>query len=203
MTDEPKHSKVGRPSNKEERSEQIMQALVRCVARFGIEGATLSSVAQEARLSRPLIRHHLGNRDEMITHLQHFVLTRFDQGIDALMAALDGQAEPSALVDVLFNDHSHNSPSMTLAFAALTAHARADDGLKEDCRNIILRMEAEIATFLTPHMPGSDAARDCAHGIIAIYFNVTAFEALDMPQDWTNRARNLAAHLLKIIGQAT
>ncbi|MEM6589272.1 MAG: TetR/AcrR family transcriptional regulator [Pseudomonadota bacterium] len=197
MTDDAKSPTVGRPSNKEERAEQIMQALVRCVARFGIEGATLSGVAEEAGLSRPLIRHHLGNRDDMITQLQEFVLNRFNLGIDALVAALDGYDEPRAVVDILFTAEGHSDPSMTLAFAALTAHARGDDALKEGCRNIVLRLEDEIARALTPHMPDREVAQDCAHGIIAIYFNVTAFEALDMPQNWADRARNLALLLIE------
>jgi AcrR family transcriptional regulator len=61
---------AGRPSNRDERYAQVMQALVRCVARFGLEGASLTQIAAEAGLSRPLIRHHLGNREDMIAALQ-------------------------------------------------------------------------------------------------------------------------------------
>ncbi|MEO0370661.1 MAG: TetR/AcrR family transcriptional regulator [Pseudomonadota bacterium] len=200
MSSNAKEPKVGRPSNKDERSEQIMQAFVRCVVRFGIEGATLSRVAEEAGLSRPLIRHHLGNRDEMIAQLQCFVISRFTENNNALMAVLKGQDDPRAVVDILFAEDSHSDHAMTLTFAALTARARDDEALKEGCRNIILRMETEIATFLTPHLSSPDTAQDCAHGIIAIYFNVTAFEALDMPQSWADRAKNLALTLLTTFG---
>ena len=56
---------VGRPSNRDDRYEQIMQALIRCVARYGVEGASLAQIAEEAGLKRPLVRHHLGNREDM------------------------------------------------------------------------------------------------------------------------------------------
>ena len=57
---------AGRPSNQNERYLQVMEAMVRCVARFGLDGATLERIAAEAELSRPLIRHHLGNREDML-----------------------------------------------------------------------------------------------------------------------------------------
>ena len=55
---------MARPSVKEERREQILTAYEQCVARYGVEGATLDKVAEEAGLARPLIRHNIGNREE-------------------------------------------------------------------------------------------------------------------------------------------
>ncbi len=189
-------SGVGRPSNKDERYDQVMLALVRCVARFGLEGTTLTKVAEEAGLTRPLIRHHLGNRADVISALQDFVLARFDTDIDALIEALPDQNTGASLNDLLFSDRGASDPAMTMAFAALTAHARSDKSLRKRCRACILRLETEVARVLAAEIPDESAARTTAHGIVALYFNVTAFEALDMPRVWRKRARTVAHSLL-------
>lgn len=190
-------SGVGRPSNRDERYEQVMSALVQCVARFGLEGTTLSKVAEQAGLTRPLIRHHLGNRDDMICELQDFVLSRFDADVDALIEALPDRNIGASLIDLLFSSSGASDPAMTMAFAALTAQARSDEKLRERCRACVLRMETEVARALAAEMPGAAAAQTAAHGIIALYFNVTAFEDLDMPSDWQARGRTVARSLLQ------
>lgn len=190
-------SAVGRPSNRDERHEQVMLALVQCVARFGLEGTTLARVAEQAGLTRPLIRHHLGNRDDMIAELQDFVLSRFDADVDTLIEALPDRNVGVRLIDLLFSNEGAGDPAMTMAFAALTAHARSHESLRERCRACIMRLEAEAARMLADDIPDEDTARATAHGIVALYFNVTAFEALDMPEDWRERARSVAHSLLR------
>lgn len=186
---------VGRPSNRDERYEQVMRALVQCVARFGLEGTTLSKVAEVSGLTRPLIRHHLGNRDQMMRQLQDYVLARFDEDVDVLVDALPQRNTAAFLVELLFSAHAVSDPSMTLAFAALTAQARSEPELQRRCREQILRMERAVARALEAEAE-ANAARSAAHGIIALYFNMTAFEALDMPQDWQARAKDVARSLI-------
>lgn len=189
---------VGRPSNRDERYAQVMQALVRCVARFGLEGATLTQIAAEAGLTRPLIRHHLGNREEMIAALQSNVLQSFTEQTHALIVALPEDASSVGLVEILFSDTDDSSPDMVLAFAALTARAAEDANLRAACRESLLAFEAAITEVLRKDHPhaGHHAVDAAAHGIVALYLNVASLAPLDMPQQWTRNARGLARHLL-------
>ncbi|MDA7966497.1 TetR/AcrR family transcriptional regulator [Ruegeria sp.] len=189
---------VGRPSTRDERYVQVMQALVRCVARFGLEGASLTQIAAEAGLTRPLIRHHLGNRDEMIAALQDYVLQSFADQTQALVAALPKDAAGPTLIDLLFSDTTGSSPDMVLAFAALTARAAEDADLRTACRASLLEFEAAIRGALGQAYPQADDRRvdAAAHGIVALYLNVASLAPLDMPQEWAQTARTLACKLL-------
>lgn len=191
---------VGRPSNRDERYEQVMQALVQCVGRFGLEGTTLSKVAEVAGLSRPLIRHHLGNRAEMIGELQDYVLRRFDEDVEALVTSLPKTGAGPFLIDLLFSPRAVTDPGMTMAFAALTAHARTDPSLQQKCQERIFAMEEAVAHALAADAPEAEAARRAAHGIVALYFNLTAFEALNMPHDWRERAKAIAYSIMQDAG---
>ncbi|MGH3225487.1 MAG: TetR/AcrR family transcriptional regulator, partial [Streptosporangiaceae bacterium] len=48
------------------RREQILDAVTRCVAEYGLEGTTLERVAEASGFSRGHIRHYVGNREEML-----------------------------------------------------------------------------------------------------------------------------------------
>ena len=57
---------MARPRVTEERSRQILDAVEVCVARHGLEGASLQRIAEQAGLARGLLRHHVGNREALI-----------------------------------------------------------------------------------------------------------------------------------------
>jgi len=189
---------AGRPSNRDERFEQVMVALTRCVARYGLDGASLSAIAKEAGLSRPLIRHHLGNRDELIAALKDYLLRSFTEQNEAMIACLPTEARSEALVDLLFSDSAGSSPEMVLAFAALTARSAEDTGLRAACRESILEFEAAVASILRSDHPQADgkALNAAAHGIAALHLNVASLAPLDMPQEWTETAHEVARKML-------
>ncbi|ATG34768.1 transcriptional regulator BetI [Phaeobacter piscinae] len=190
---------MGRPSNRDERYEQVMQALVRCVARYGLEGASLAQVATEAGLTRPLVRYHLGNRSEMTLALQAYVLDSFDSQTDALVEALPKADPGTALVELLFDDTCGTSPDMVLALAALTAKASGEVKLRDACRASVLNFEAAVAGALRGAYPqaGAGAVDACAHGVIALYYNVSSLRPLEMPATWSETARGLAVKLVR------
>lgn len=189
---------AGRPTNHDERYEQVMHALVGSVARYGLDGASLSQIAKEAGLSRPLIRHHLGNRDDIIASLADFVLKTFADQSDAMLATLPVAGPSDAIIEMLFSKDAASEPELILAFAALTARASDDPSLRERCRASLLAFEAAIAETLLSDHPSADPinADKAAHGIVALYLNQISLAPLDMPESWQGHARNVAQKLL-------
>lgn len=194
---------AGRPSNRDERHAQVMQALIRTVARYGMEGASLSSIAKEAGLTRPLVRHHLGNRDELLDALQVYVLESFKQQTVELIDALPKNSPARALIDHLFADHDATDPDLILAFAALTARAVDDPALQKGCRDVVTGFERAVADVLAsdsraPPLEASDAAQ----AITSLYFNVISLSPLNMPKDWIATAHRISAKILENLGES-
>lgn len=196
---------VGRPTNRDERYHQVMEALVRSVARYGLDGASLSQIAKEAGLTRPLIRHHIGNREDMIAALTDFVLKSFDDQTQALVASLPKEKSSTALIALLFSDGAVSQPDMVLAFAALTARAAGDAKLRHQCRETLLDFETAVADILLRDHAGADGAAlsAAAHGITALYFNLTSLAPLDMPPAWKTQAALVARKLLEELDTPT
>ncbi|MEM7045656.1 MAG: TetR/AcrR family transcriptional regulator [Pseudomonadota bacterium] len=186
-----------RPSLKDVRSAEILAAFASCVARFGLEGATQERIAKAAGVKRTILRHYLGNRDEMINALIDFVVTDFDDQSQALFDALPSTDRVATLLDVLFGTSGRTSPDMVLVFEALVAaadrHPKARKALLAWTQRFIDAVEAELATAFP------SAARDkvmaAGHGIVALYFNADSLHPLRPPKSW-DRAARAAADLL-------
>ncbi len=193
---------AGRPSNRDARYTQVMEALTRTVARFGLEGASLSAIAKEAGMTRPLVRHHLGNRDEILTALQAYVLDRFQQQTAEMIDALPKDRPAQALVDQLFDDRDASDADLIMAFAALTARAVDDPALQRGCRDVVLGFEDAIAGVLASSCQVPEkAAKEAAQTITALYFNVISLSPLNMPQDWVATANRISVNILENLGK--
>ncbi|MEX0349367.1 MAG: TetR/AcrR family transcriptional regulator [Paracoccaceae bacterium] len=192
-----------RPSLKDQRSHEILDAYLTCVARFGLEGATQERIANEAGVKRPLLRHYLGNKDEMITSLTNHVIAGFSEALDGLRQTMPGDATPSDLVDALFADNSGTDPRLMLTYQALvtTVPDRPDlrQGLMDSLTDFFDVVEA-ILRRAAPSAPDSDI-RAATQGISAIFVSMDALSPLDPPKIWREELK-LAASLLASVLEA-
>lgn len=68
---------MGRPSNREERRQEILAAFARVLADHGFAGATISSVAAEAGVAPGLVHHHFESKGELLSSLLTDLVARF------------------------------------------------------------------------------------------------------------------------------
>ena len=187
-----------RPSLKQQRSREILEAFVTCVARYGLEGATQDRIAEEAGVRRTLLRHYLGNRDDMVAALGTHVVARFDQLTDAFGEALHHSGTPSELIDLLFDAGSATDPRLTLVFQALTSAAQTNPQLRDPLRASIERFIALLSghlrrVFAGQRKPACDAV---AHGLAALFMTADSLSPLAPPPAWRTAQRRAAALLI-------
>lgn len=58
--------RIGRPSLKDQRRREIVEAFIELVAAHGLEHVSLDDVAADAGVQRAALRHFVGNRDQLI-----------------------------------------------------------------------------------------------------------------------------------------
>ena len=195
---------MARPSVKEERTEAILDAFERCIARFGVEGASLQRIADEAGLARALLRHHVGNREELIAVLARRFADRTAAEMDDFLAELPAEGRLQAMIDILFDARYASPDSEVLVAEALIAAART----RPELRGILLRwyddFEAALAAELQAAYPAAeeDAVRTVATGLTGIYFNVDSLTSLEPPEALRKRARAAALRLVGTLGDA-
>ena len=60
---------MARPSMAAQRIEEILDALEICILQNGIQASSLENIAETAGMKRTILRHYIGNRDDIICAL--------------------------------------------------------------------------------------------------------------------------------------
>jgi len=187
-----------RPSLKDQRSEQILDAYLTCVAQFGLEGATQERVAAQAGVKRPLLRHYLGNRDQMISALCAHVVQVFDAMSDEAALGLAYAGSGKDIVDLLFQEEADHDPRLLLAWQTLSVAVGDQPDKRDALLNSLERFLGVLTAALQRLFPQASTAqvRAVAQGITSILVNLDSLSMLAPPQSWRDELRDGALLLL-------
>lgn len=188
---------MARPEIKEDRREQILDAFEHCVARYGLEGATLGKTAEIAGLARPLIRHNVGNKEDLQEALVERFLARSRTAMEDLVSSLPDENRLETLLDVLFDPRGAN-PQLVLVFNALSAAAPGDPLLARQLQHwlddFVKRLEDVLARSC-PRAP-AELLETVAAGLSGIYFNVEALYPIGITARFVTSSKSAAKLLL-------
>ncbi|MEM7276507.1 MAG: TetR/AcrR family transcriptional regulator [Pseudomonadota bacterium] len=168
-----------RPSLKTERTEEILEAFENCVARYGVEGSTLERIAEEAGLARALIRHNVGNKDELLDALVKRFLDKSQHDSVSFFESLPQRNRIRTLIDWLFNPtlgSAHDVRVASALIAAATDRPKLAKRLRVWTKDFIDSVERELRASY--RCPSNEKIRAVAAGIVGIYFNVDSLAPL-------------------------
>jgi AcrR family transcriptional regulator len=195
---------MGRKSLADERREEILAAFERCIGRYGLD-VSLEQIADEAGLQRPLIRHYIGNRDELVDQLIERIADAYparvaelfrcgcDRGIDCVLDALFPTAPPDPLQGVL------QTADWDTVLDAVMSTAR---GRYPRAKERVARMMVEIvdaaADVLTLLYPGAgrEACYRAAYAVLCMVQTHESLLLLGLDPRHSAMARASAARLL-------
>ncbi len=177
-----------RPSLKEARTIELLDAFERCVARFGLDGSTLEKISEEAGVGRPLLRHYLGNREQMVSALLNHVLAKFSYLNQSLVSELPEDGRFEIILHRLF-DKSYHEMQQAAVFQALVAASERHDGMAKKLMQFVYELEEMLTVELKASKPLAtlDDCSTAVSGITSIYFNVDALAPLDPKPAWRTR----------------
>ena len=192
---------MARPSRKEARSEEILDACERCIVQFGVAGATLQRVADECGLARPLLHHYVGNRDDLL----NAAIERFTQRTAAEDAEfkkhLPENGRSRAAIDMLFDPRYASSTHDIQLFQALMVAASEQAALKTLLAAWYEDFVRDIAALLADDFPNTreQARRAVATGVVALYFNADSMASLMSAPALFKESKQAAIRLLETL----
>ena len=190
-------TRLARPSTKEKRRQEILDAFEVCVARYGIEGATLERIAETAQLARPLIRHNIGNRDDLIdVFLERFVESSKSKTRE-IEKYLPDRHKANALVAILFDDTGTDNQSVLVASALVIAGA-TNKKIADTIRDWTTEFVAFFSGIIEADFPSAtkNDIKTVATGIVGIYFNYASLKPLGQIQDVQKHSKNVVERLI-------
>ena len=193
---------LARPDIKNDRREQILDAFETCVARYGLEGATLAKVAEIAGLARPLIRHNVGNREDLLEALVDRFLSQSRASMEDLLAMLPMENRMRVLIDTLFDPYYAN-PRLVQVFNALSAGAPEDLELAQKLRDWLQEFVERLENEIARNYPGAleQRVKAVASGLTGIYFNVEALYPISISKEFVAASRDAALMLVGALEQ--
>ena len=189
-----------RPSLKAERRKQILSAAQKCVAHYGIAGLTLEKVAEIANLARPLIRHNIGNREELIKAVTEQFLDSSKQKINILFDHLPSDQPFNNAVDMLF-DLNYSDTTTMLVAEALIAESANDPDIASLMRNWLNEFVSRFAEIARKEFPNaeSDQLNTVVTGITGIYFTLDSLTPLGELKSFNAHSHKAAKRLISTL----
>ncbi|HIC81235.1 MAG TPA: TetR/AcrR family transcriptional regulator [Kiloniellaceae bacterium] len=193
---------MARPRVTEARREEILEAFARCVARDGVEGASLQKVADEAGLARALLRHHVGNREELVLALAERFCRQSLAEMADLVAALPEKKRLETFIAALFAPGYASSGEDLKVGAALVNAAERRAELRERLRAWYGAFEKIVAEELGRAYPKAKRGlrAEVASGIVGMAFSADSLTPLGDGKALFARSRRAALRLAATLG---
>ena len=168
---------MARPKLDIERREQILVAFETCVIELGLHKTTLQKVADTAGLPRPLVRHFVGNRDQIVTLLLERMVERAEANLAERFRQDPGLPE---LLDFLF-DGAFIDPISNQLVDQLWQMAYHDDNVRLQLNSMygVLKQKL-IDQMLKSGLKNTDRCADAAQTLISLGFGETCFAEIGM-----------------------
>ena len=186
----------------EERTEQILDALERCVARFGLGGPSLERIAEEAGMKRSILRHYVGNREDIVLAMAERLASRYrEQLLDMRKYVGDSNRVPR-LLECLFPREGTSRFSEVVLVEALIAEAEAVPRVGELMTSTVVETIDVVRDLLCLEFPdaGRKVVWEVAYGVVGISFNHQSLAILSLPSRFGRAAWSAARALIETLG---
>lgn len=193
---------MGRKSLKESRTAMILDAFETCIGRFGIEGSSLERIAEVAGVKRSIIRHYIGNRDQLLLALANRVVARYQTQAAEMFASLPKENRDNALLWYLFPGSNATSAQELMVIESLIALSERRDDIRQIIKAWMEGYIEQMSQDLLEHHPhcSLEQCTRVAYGIIGIVFNHDSMAPLQMDDQFGQIARESARLLLNNLG---
>lgn len=182
-----------------ERTAQILDAFEQCVVRRGLEGTCLEDVAAEAHCKRSLIRHYVGNRDDLVRAMTDRYVARYEVQLEQLDSTARGEHANDVLLAGLFAPPTASSGKDVLLAEALIAASTGFPHVAEQMRALIESTVTTVRRILARRHPERSQSElwDVAYGLVGLSFNHESLSQLALPPRYRRGALASARCLLQ------
>ncbi len=193
---------MGRPSNTEERRQQIVAGLLRVMAERGYERASVAEIARAAGLLPGLVHYHFKDKQEILLTLVERLAARVRERVAARLArvkAEDARARVDAFLDAYLATGADADPAAVASWVTISAEAIQQPEVRAIYEKVV-RADLEHLEELVGAVIEKRRARAVAAGLFAAiqgYFVLAAsVPGLVPPGSAAGTVKRMAAGLL-------
>jgi TetR/AcrR family transcriptional regulator, transcriptional repressor of bet genes len=192
---------MARPSNTEERRQQIVQGLLRVMAERGYERASIAEIARAAGLTPGLVHYHFTEKQEVLLTLVEQLAGGVRERVKQRLARAKGGArgQVDAFLEAFLATGEGADPAAVSAWVTISAEAVRQPEVRAAYEKVV-RADLEQLEALVAEVTGRRKARTVAAGLFAAvqgYFVLAAAApGLIPPGSAAATVKRMAAGLL-------
>lgn len=159
---------MARPSNTEERRQQIVQGLLRVMAERGYERASIAEIARAAGLSAGLVHYHFAEKQEVLLTLVEQLTSGVRERVKARLERAKGGArgQVDAFLEAFLATGEGADPASVAAWVTISAEAVRQPEVRAAYEKAV-RADLEQLEQLVGAVIGRRRARAVAAGLFA------------------------------------
>lgn len=171
-----------RPSMAAQRKEEILDAFEQCILQDSLETTSLEKLAEQAKMKRSILRHYIGNRDDIIIALSERFKTYYQEQWQLTLAMLPEVNRLSTLLDILFAERDQAYINKSIVGEAIFAQAKRLDTVRTHQLSSMKESIDVITQELKRAFPKVQTERISlvARGILSAYMNGESFLLLGL-----------------------
>ena len=190
-----------RPSLAAQRKEEILDAFEQCILRDSLEATSLENLAKQAQMKRSILRHYIGNRDDIIIALSERYREYFKLQWRQTLEWLPVKGRIDALISVLFDERSKAYVERSVIGDAIHAQSKRLEKVREHQLDTMRESIDIISQELAKEFPNA-RKQNCelvATTVYSNYLNSEALLPLGLPDEITRlkAASELAIKVLE------
>jgi AcrR family transcriptional regulator len=192
-----------RPSLKDQRRSEILDAYLTCVSKFGLEGATQEKIAAETGIKRAMIRHNLGNKGDMIKALTDHLAAQFNAQTNAFESLGFKNQKAILLVDYLFSEESLVDSRLVLVFQALIHAAEKYPDVRQPLLGSVEYLVKFVSGILGHRFTAATKyeIEAISTGLVNLHLICDSLLPLNPPDRWRKQSRDAALSMLVTLGK--
>ncbi len=131
---------MGRPSNTEQRKQEIVDALLRVMAERGYEKASIQAIAKEAGLAPGLIHYHFKTKQEILLALVHWIASSATKRLEIKDEdVFDPWDKLSSFINARLATGETDLPEVVSAWVVIAGESIRQPEIKEIYQGLIKR----------------------------------------------------------------
>ncbi len=187
---------MGRKNLAETRINEILDAFEDCIIKNGFDYCSLEQIAIHANMKRSIIRHYIGNKDELLKAMVKRFINNYQQEIKFGISLLRKEKLITELLKDIFKTGSSTNDEIIIA--ALWAKQEHNSDIKKLLQKFYSDLEQVFADTLKHSFPKASKTKidNTAYILLCLMDSHSSMLALNLKTAKTNTLYNLATKLV-------
>jgi AcrR family transcriptional regulator len=193
---------MGRKDLTTERRDNILDAMERCIVKYGLQGTTLKNIASEAQINRGLLYHYIGNRDDIFQLMAERLIERYRTSFGYYAAKRPEKDPKEVIIDYYFGAWFDMAPQDDALILELLAESGRDPHIQSLLLNLYTGFENMIARELVGLYPGvkEQDLHSVSYSLMLLAFAHASIAWLGLPIAQKADVRSIATNLIQSLG---